>query len=99
MRDNADQVAALLHQVAETHHVVCADTGGEDPDWATFSSDWLLHSSALAKIPGAEPVRGHLTAAPVSLDGRHLRTEPDERWEDYCARALIERFSAWKAAA
>ena len=44
MRDNADQVAALLHQVAETHHVVCADTGGEDPDWATFYSDWLLHS-------------------------------------------------------
>ena len=99
MRDAADHVAALSHQVSETHHVVCADTDGKDPDWATFCSDPIIRHSALAQILGAGPVRSHLTAALVSLDERYLRTEPDERWEDYCARALIERFSAWKAAA
>ena len=99
MPGTADHVAALLHQVAETHHVVCADTDGEDPDWATFYSDWLIHHSALAEILEAEPVRGHLTAALVSLDERYLKTEPDERWEDFYARALVERFAAWAAAA
>jgi hypothetical protein len=99
MRDAADHVAALLHQVSETHHVVYADTDGKDPDWATFFSDWLIHRSALTEILGAEPVRSHLTAALVSLDERYLKTEPDERREDFYARALVERFAAWEAPA
>jgi hypothetical protein len=99
MRDTAEQVAALLHQVSETHHTVYADTGGDDPDWASFYSDWLIRHSALGEILGAEPVRSHLTAALVSLDESYLRTEPNERWEDYYARGLIERFAAWEAAA
>lgn len=99
MRDNTDQVAALLHQAGETHHVVYADTDGEDPDWATFYADWLVHHSPIAEILRAEPVRSHLTAALVSLDERYVATEPDEKWEDFYARALIERFAAWEAAA
>ena len=29
------QISELLHQAAETHHVVFAITDGTDPDWAT----------------------------------------------------------------
>jgi hypothetical protein len=49
------RIAALLHEAAETHHVVYRITDGEDPDWASAES-------------------------------------PAERWEDWYAAALAERF-------
>ena len=88
------QVASLLHRAAETHHVVYADTDGEDPDWATFYSDWLLRHSRLRELLGTEPVRSHLTAELVSLDERYAKTKPSEDWEQYYARDLLDRFAA-----
>jgi len=70
---DTDQVAALLHQAGETHH---ADTDGEDPDWATFYSDWLLHHSPLPELLGRAPVRSHPTAELVALDERFTKTHP-----------------------
>ena len=40
------QISALLHQVAETHHVVFAITDGTDADWATWYADWLARHFA-----------------------------------------------------
>jgi hypothetical protein len=37
------QISALLHQAAETHHVVFAITDGTDADWATWYADWLAN--------------------------------------------------------
>jgi hypothetical protein len=91
---STDQIAALLHQVAETHHVVYADTDGEDADWATFYSDWLLHHSTLPELLGRAPVRSHLTAELVALDERFTRTHTDHAWEHFYAQDLIERFAA-----
>jgi hypothetical protein len=57
-----DEPATILHQVAETRHVVYADTDGEDDYWASFYSDWLVHRPALSEILGKQPVRSHPTA-------------------------------------
>src|SRR5205085_6082364 len=40
-------VSGLLHQAAETHHVVYAITDGSDPDWASWYADWLVNLSSL----------------------------------------------------
>ena len=45
MDENTRQLSELLHQAAETHHQVFAMTDGEDPDWATWYSDWLVNLS------------------------------------------------------
>jgi len=89
-----DQIATLLHQAAETHHIVYADTDGDDPDWASFYSDWLLRHSELSRLLGAEPVRSHLTAELVALDERYSAANPDGDWEHFYARDLAERFAA-----
>ena len=40
------QISALLHQAAETHHVVFGITDGTDADWATWYADWLARHFA-----------------------------------------------------
>ena len=32
---DTDKIAELLHEVAETHHVVYRIVDGDDPDWAS----------------------------------------------------------------
>jgi hypothetical protein len=87
MTDTA-AIAALLHEAAETHHVVYRIVDGDDPDWASWYADWLLSLSELPQLLGAAPVRSHLVHALVELD-RNYGSEPrDERWEDWYAERL-----------
>ncbi len=84
-------LAQLLHEVAETHHVVYRITDGEDPDWASWYADWLLNLSELPELLGSKPVRSHLVRALVELDRDYTAAAPDERWEDWYAARLTER--------
>ena len=81
-------LSELLHQAAETHHVVYRITDGEDPDWASWYADWLLDLSELPDLVGYRPVRSHLVHALVELDRRYEAESPDERWEDWYAARL-----------
>jgi hypothetical protein len=94
MTTTATQVGELLHQAAETHHIVFAITDGTDPDWATWYSDWLVNLSELPNLLGTKPVRSELTYMLVSLDKEYTRVAPEDRWEDFYARGLIEHFAA-----
>jgi hypothetical protein len=87
-------VAALLHEAAETHHVVYRSTDGDDPDWASWYADWLLDHSELAELLGARPVRSHLVHALVRLDRDYTIDGPSERWEDWYASRLTDEFGA-----
>ncbi len=55
------KIAELLHQAGEVHHMVFADTDGNDDDWATFYSDWLLAHSDLSKLLARRPVRSPIS--------------------------------------
>ncbi len=88
-----ERVADLLHEAAETHHVVFRITDGDDPDWASWYADWLLDHSELPDLLGAAPIRSHLVHALVELDRRYESKRPSERWEDFYALELIDRFS------
>lgn len=94
MRGEVEKIADLLHQVAETHHVVYADTDGEDADWASFYADWLTTHSRLPGLLGRPPVRSHLTAELVALDREYTSRKRDQGWEGFYAEGLVERFAA-----
>jgi hypothetical protein len=88
----APTVPDLLHEAAETHHVVYRIVDGDDPDWASWYADWLLSHSELPELLGTTPVRSHLVHALVELDRGYTAEPHDERWEDWYAERLIDRF-------
>lgn len=86
------KIAALLHEAAETHHVVYRIVDGADDDWASWYGDWLVRLSELPQLLGRTPVRSELVSALVGLDKEYLERKPVEAWETYYARALLERW-------
>lgn len=89
---NSAQVAALLHEVSETHHRVYRIVDGEDADWASFYADWLVRLSELPMLVGVNPVRSELVYLLVHLDKEYTRQSPDESWEPFYARRVLEHF-------
>ena len=87
-------ISALLHEAAETHHVVYRITDGDDPDWASWYADWLLEHSELPELLGAKPIRSHLVHTLVQLDREYTAEQPGERWEDWYASRLRDRLAA-----
>ncbi len=92
MAGNAEQVAELLHEASETHHVVYRIVDGDDPDWASWYADWLLNLSELPDLLGAKPVRSHLVHALVQLDRDFTAAGETRRWEDWYAERLVQQF-------
>ena len=86
-------LAALLHEAAETHHIVYRIVDGDDPDWASWYADWLLELSELPALLGSEPVRSHLVHALVQLDSDYTAAAQAARWEDVYAKGLVDRFA------
>jgi hypothetical protein len=86
------KIAELLHQVGEVHHVVFADTDGNDDDWATFYSNWLLTHSDLPRLLGRRPVRSHLTRDLVEFDEQYTAQAPSEPWPAWYAQRLIAKY-------
>jgi hypothetical protein len=92
MASDIERLAAVLHEVAETHHTVYRIVDGEDPDWASWYADWLIRLSELPTILNTTPVRSELTYELVRLDREFQASKPNEPWERYYARQLLQRF-------
>jgi len=93
MEARISKVAELLHEAAETHHVVYRIVDGVDDDWASWYGDWLVRLSELPQLLGTGPVRSELVYLLVGLDKEYTRRKPTEAWETYYARAIVEHFS------
>src|SRR6266536_1284038 len=91
MSDTA-AIADLLHEAGETHHVVYRIVDGDDPDWASWYADWLLDHSELPQLLGGAPIRSHLVYELVGLDRDYTAEPREERWADWYAQRLLERF-------
>jgi len=87
--ERAKRIADLLHEAAETHHVVYRIVDGDDPDWASWYADWLLDHSELPEILGSRAVRSHLVHDLVDLDREYASEPQGERWEDWYAARLL----------
>jgi hypothetical protein len=92
--DDVTQVAALLHEAGETHHVVYRIVDGEDPDWVSWYADWLIEHSELPQILGKVPVRSELVWLLVELDRDYTRASPDTPWPDWYAQRIVEHLRA-----
>ena len=77
------EIANVLHEAAETHHVVWRITDGDDPDWASWYADWLLDLSELPALLGTKPIRSHLVHALVQLDRDHVESGSNAPWETH----------------
>jgi len=86
------RVADLLHEAAETHHRVYRITDGEDDDWASWYADWLVRLSELPGLLGRPPVRSELVHLLVQADRDYMREPPDEAWEPFYARRVVEQW-------
>lgn len=93
MKANFTEVAELLHEAAETHHIVYRIVDGADDDWASWYGDWLVRLSELPQLLGAPMVRSELVYLLVRLDKEYVEREPAEPWETYYARAIVEHFT------
>jgi hypothetical protein len=91
---DAARIAELLHECAETHHVVYRITDGDDPDWASWYADWLLKLSELPELLGSTPVRSYLVHTLVQLDRDYTAAAPGVRWEDWYAARLSTYLAA-----
>jgi hypothetical protein len=94
MEDHTPAVADVLHDAAETHHIVWKIVDGDDPDWATWYSEWLLTLSTLPELLGGAPVRSELTWMLVQLDKEYRSKPQSERWEDVYAERIVRELSA-----
>jgi hypothetical protein len=91
--ERAAKVRELLHEAGEIHHRVYRIVDGADDDWASWYADWLIDLSELPDILGAKPVRSELVYMLVKLGKDYAAESPDETWEDFYARALVDRFA------
>jgi hypothetical protein len=89
MDEPARRIAEILHQAAETHHVVYAITDGSDDDWASWYASWLLDLSELPAALGTRPVRSHLVYELVRLE-REVGAAAG--WEEAYAEVLVRAF-------
>jgi hypothetical protein len=94
MDDRMSKISELLHRAGETHHVVYRIVDGDDPDWASWYSEWLLNLSELPTLLGAKPVRSELTYMLVRLDKEFTEKRPAGTWEDYYAAELIRHLGS-----
>jgi hypothetical protein len=90
---DVENIARLLREAAETHHVVYRITDGEDPDWASWYASWLTQLSELPQLLGRTPVRSELVYLLVVLDKDFTRLQAEEPWEQYYARRPAEHFA------
>jgi hypothetical protein len=96
LADQIESVAALLKEAAELHHRVYRIVDGDDPDWASWYADWLSRLSELPQILRRTPIRSELIYMLVKLDQDFAKSKPDESWERFYARQLLEHFQPVK---
>jgi hypothetical protein len=94
MSDRVDQIAALLHEAGETHHIVYRIVDGDDPDWASWYANWLLSLSELPQLLSRTPIRSELVWLLVQLDRDYASTSPGTPWPTWYGERLIDHFGA-----
>jgi hypothetical protein len=92
MASTIEQVGGLLTEAGETHHRVYRIVEGADDDWASWYAPWLIDLSELPALLGTKPVRSELIWLLVSLDKEYAAKGPEEPWQSYYARRIIDHF-------
>jgi hypothetical protein len=95
----AAQIAGVLHEAGETHHLVYRIVDGDDADWASWYADWLIRLSELPQILGAAPARSELIWLLVQLDKDYTAQSPEAPWPDWYAQRIVAHLGRGSSAA
>jgi len=87
----AKQLAQLLHQTSEDHHVAYKATDGVDPDWSIWYSGRLL-DQGIEKILNARLLKSDLIYLLVSADKEINAQAPGAPWETWYAEYFVSRY-------
>lgn len=90
MNDQQKSIEEILQRASETHHAVYHKEDGNDLDWATWYSNWLVSHSMFSETLGVLVVRSKLTAMLVNMDEKYREEERDEPWIAYYAKHIVE---------
>ena len=85
------QLADLLHQTSEDHHVAFKATDGVDPDWSIWYAQHLLENN-IKKLLNAELLKSDLIFLLVNADKEINRQAPGASWEKWYAHDLVSRY-------
>lgn len=93
MQDRIGSISSLLREAASVHHAVYRIADGDDPDWASWYSDWLANMTELPEILGKQPIRSELTYLLVLLGKQYPETSREQDWQDWYAERILSHFS------
>jgi hypothetical protein len=87
----AKQLADLLHQTSEDHHVAFKETDGVDADWSIWYAGHLLEKG-IEKLLDAKLLKSDLIYLLVKADKEINRQAPGAGWEAWYADYLVRRY-------
>jgi hypothetical protein len=85
------QLAELLHQTSEAHHVAFQATDGVDADWSIWYAGHLL-DKGIEKLLEANILKSDLIYLLVQADKDINRHAPGAQWETWYAAYFVRRY-------
>lgn len=86
-----DELAKLLRQTAEDHHVAYKATDGVDADWSIWYAGHLAEGG-IEKLLKATLLKSDLIYLLVSADKTIATQAPGAQWERWYAHYLVDRY-------
>ena len=90
-RQLKQQIADLLHQTAEDHHVAYKETDGVDPDWSIWYAGHLLEKG-FDQMLDAKLLKSDLIYLLVLVDKQQMSEAPGAHWEHYYTDFFVSRY-------
>jgi hypothetical protein len=90
-QQRTQQIADLLHQTAEDHHVAFKETDGVDPDWSIWYADHLL-KKGFDSLLDANLLKSDLIYLLVLVDKKQMSEAPGSHWEFFYADFFVNRY-------
>jgi glutaredoxin len=99
MTDEAklQELTELFERAGKAHHAAFIETGGEDPEWPLWYSEYL--HDRVAPFLAAPITRSRLVFCLMEADSEHRATGTDTPWPEFYARRLLECLGPAKAPA
>jgi len=90
-RQRKEEIADLLHQTAEDHHVAFKETDGVDPDWSIWYASHLLENG-FEELLDAKLLKSDLIYLLVLANKQQMSEAPGAHWENYYTRFFVDRY-------
>jgi len=85
------KLSELFRHAARAHHEAFAATGGKDPEWPLWFTNYLMEP--LGRALDTTFTRSHLIYCLMNADFDHQALEPDTDWVDFYASEFIEHYA------